>query len=76
VEPSIQQREAPHSCCGAFFLVCRHWAASDVNDFETEDRTYHEDAVLEYPQSGERIRGPRNIQITPLYPAEQEALYC
>src|ERR1700722_16205210 len=42
----------------------RHWAASDVNDFETEHSIYHEDAVLEYPQSGERIRGRRNIQIT------------
>ena len=39
-----------------------HWAASDSNDFETEHRIYHEDAVLEYPQSGERTRGRRNIQ--------------
>ena len=42
----------------------QHWAASDANDFETEHRIYHEDAVLEYPQSGERISGRRNIQIT------------
>jgi ketosteroid isomerase-like protein len=42
----------------------RHWAASDANDFEAEHDLYHEDAVLEYPQSGERIRGRRNIQIT------------
>ena len=40
----------------------RHWAASDANDFETEHDIYREDAVLEYPQSGERIRGRRNIQ--------------
>ena len=40
----------------------RHWAASDLNDFETEHQIYGEDAVLEYPQSGERIRGRRNIQ--------------
>src|ERR1700680_3129147 len=40
----------------------RHWAASDANDFETEHDIYHDDAVLEYPQSGERIRGRRNIQ--------------
>src|SRR5579859_5186214 len=39
-----------------------HWAASDANDFETEHRIYHEDAVLEYPQSGERTRGRSNIQ--------------
>ncbi|MBV8706510.1 MAG: nuclear transport factor 2 family protein [Acidobacteriaceae bacterium] len=42
----------------------QHWAASDANDFEAEHRIYHEDAVLEYPQSGERIRGRLNIQIT------------
>src|ERR1700748_2936833 len=40
----------------------RHWAASDGHDFETERNIYHGDAVLEYPQSGERIRGRRNIQ--------------
>jgi ketosteroid isomerase-like protein len=40
----------------------QHWAASDANDFETEHRIYHEDAVLEYPQSGERTRGRYNIQ--------------
>src|SRR6201995_2403799 len=40
----------------------RHWAASDANDFEAEHQIYHEDAVLEYPQSGERIRGRHNIQ--------------
>ena len=40
----------------------QHWAASDVNDFETEHSIYHEDAVLEYPQSGERFRGRCNIQ--------------
>ena len=40
----------------------RHWAASDANDFEAEHQIYQENAVLEYPQSGERIRGRRNIQ--------------
>jgi ketosteroid isomerase-like protein len=40
----------------------QHWAASDVNDFETEHSIYHEEAVLEYPQSGERFRGRCNIQ--------------
>jgi SnoaL-like protein len=40
----------------------RHWNASDANDFDTEHEIYREDAVLEYPQSGERIRGRRNIQ--------------
>jgi ketosteroid isomerase-like protein len=43
----------------------QHWAASDANDFETEHLIYHEDAVLDYPQSGERTRGRRNIQNQP-----------
>ena len=40
----------------------QHWAASDANDFEAEHRIYREDAVLDYPQSGERIRGRSHIQ--------------
>jgi hypothetical protein len=40
----------------------RHWAASDANDFTTEHQIYRVDAVLDYPQSGERIRGRANIQ--------------
>jgi hypothetical protein len=40
----------------------RHWAASDANDFAAEHEIYHEDAVLHYPQSGERIRGRGKIQ--------------
>src|ERR1700743_686521 len=42
--------------------IDRHWAASDANEFEAEHQIYREDAVLEYPQSGERIRGRHNIQ--------------
>ena len=40
----------------------QHWAASDANDLETEHLIYHQDAVLDYPQSGERTRGRSNIQ--------------
>src|ERR1700719_2346521 len=40
----------------------QHWAASDASDFVTEHLIYREDAVLEYPQSGEPTRGPSNIQ--------------
>jgi SnoaL-like domain len=40
----------------------RHWDASDANDFDAEHEIYQEDAVLDYPQSGERIRGRHNIQ--------------
>ena len=40
----------------------RHWKASDASDFDLEHEIYREDAVLHYPQSGELIRGRRNIQ--------------
>jgi len=40
----------------------QHWAASDASDFVTEHLIYREDAVLDYPQSGERTRGRSNIQ--------------
>ena len=40
----------------------RHWTASDANDFATEHQIYCDDAILDYPQSGERIRGRHNIQ--------------
>ena len=43
-------------------MLERHWAASDAGDFETEHEIYRDDAVLNYPQSGERIRGRHNIQ--------------
>lgn len=40
----------------------RHWAAADTNDFEHEHRIYDAAAILEYPQSRERIRGRHDIQ--------------
>ena len=40
----------------------RHWAASDTDNFAVEHEIYRDDAVLHYPQSGERIRGRRNIE--------------
>jgi hypothetical protein len=42
--------------------LARHWDASDAGDFKTEHEIYREDAVLDYPQSGERIRGRHNIR--------------
>ncbi len=39
-----------------------HWAASQAGDAAAGHAIYAEDAALEYPQSGERSRGRRNIQ--------------
>ena len=46
----------------ARLVLERHWKASDAGDFDVEHEIYREDAVLDYPQSGERIRGRHNIQ--------------
>ncbi len=43
-------------------VLDHHWAASDANDLEAEHQIYREDAVLDYPQSGEHIRGRQGIQ--------------
>jgi hypothetical protein len=42
----------------------QHWTASNSGDFTVEHEIYHEDAVLDYPQSRERILGRHNIQIS------------
>ncbi len=42
--------------------LLRHWQASDANDFVAEHEIYGDHAVLEYPQSGERMRGVHHIQ--------------
>jgi SnoaL-like domain len=38
-----------------------HWEASERGDTETEHAIYAEDAILDYPQSGERFRGRTTI---------------
>src|SRR3954454_8925924 len=42
--------------------VQEHWEASERGDIETEHAIYAPDAVLDYPQSGERFRGRERIQ--------------
>ncbi|MBD2892854.1 hypothetical protein amrb99_17730 [Actinomadura sp. RB99] len=39
-----------------------HWEASERGDIEAEHAIYAPDAILDYPQSGERFRGRSNIQ--------------
>ena len=40
----------------------QHWEASERGDADTEHAIYAEDAILDYPQSGERFRGRAKIQ--------------
>jgi hypothetical protein len=42
-------------------LIRGHWSASERNDIVAEHAIYAPDAVLDYPQSGERFRGRATI---------------
>jgi hypothetical protein len=39
-----------------------HWLASATGDAEAEHDIYADDSLCDYPQSGERIHGRRNLQ--------------
>jgi hypothetical protein len=39
-----------------------HWKASDLGETDTEHAIYATDAILDYPQSGERFRGRAKIK--------------
>jgi ketosteroid isomerase-like protein len=43
-------------------LLDRHWEASSAGDQDAEHDIYADDVIVEYPQSGEIIRGKHNIQ--------------
>jgi hypothetical protein len=40
----------------------QHWEASERGDVDLEHAIYAADAILDYPQSGERFRGRSRIQ--------------
>ncbi|HEX4455961.1 MAG TPA: nuclear transport factor 2 family protein [Kofleriaceae bacterium] len=40
----------------------RHWSASASGDQDAEHDIYADDSICDYPQSGERIVGRRNLQ--------------
>jgi len=39
-----------------------HWRASAMGDINAEHAIYADDAICDYPQSGERILGRNNLQ--------------
>ena len=51
MDPDIRTRAA----------IEEHWQASEHGDSETEHAIYAPDALLDYPQSGERFRGRATI---------------
>ncbi|MGA2012864.1 MAG: nuclear transport factor 2 family protein [Solirubrobacteraceae bacterium] len=47
---------------GIRVLIQEHWEASERGDADAEHAIYATDAILDYPQSGERFRGRSRIQ--------------
>lgn len=51
-------------------VVAAFWAEMQTNDFQRAGELLHDDYILEWPQSGERIRGRANfVAINEAYPA-------
>jgi ketosteroid isomerase-like protein len=52
-------------------IVERFWATMQTNDFKAVGELLHDDYTLEWPQSGERIRGRANfVAVNENYPAQ------
>ena len=51
-------------------IIEAFWAAMETNDFYAAAQHLHDDFILEWPQSGERIRGRDNFaELNTAYPA-------
>lgn len=51
-------------------VVLRFWKTMGSNDFFAASELLHDDFILEWPQSGERIRGRENFaQLNTAYPS-------
>jgi ketosteroid isomerase-like protein len=57
VEPSLETSDDSRVRA----MIGEHWSASERGDIAAEHALYAEDAVLDYPQSGERFRGRATI---------------
>ena len=49
----------------------QHWAASASGDLDAEHQIYDDRVVCDYPQSGEKILGRRNLQALRTYHPEK-----
>lgn len=55
----------------------RYWEATLVHDLKKVHEFYHNDMVVEFPQSCERIRGNQNIyELRHIIPLELVSRFC
>ena len=51
-------------------IIKQFWATMETNDFQAAAQLLHDEYILEWPQSGERIRGRANFAaVNERYPA-------
>jgi len=55
IEPSMQEEQNREA-------LNLHWRASAAGDVNAEHKIYADDAICDYPQSGERIFGRSNLR--------------
>jgi hypothetical protein len=68
---TMNQDDLAEIDAGLLEALERHWASGGGKDPEVEQEIYHSDAVLEFPQSGERFEGVKNFQEwRAVYPAD------
>ena len=58
-KPKLEQSLPEEQIRAALYT---HWHASAAGDANTEHDIYDDDAICDYPQSGERILGRSNLQ--------------
>ncbi|MGA9168489.1 MAG: nuclear transport factor 2 family protein [Nitrososphaeraceae archaeon] len=52
-------------------ILDHYWEATAARDIDRSHKIYHDDVVVEFPQSGERISGKHNIyELRAHYPAK------
>jgi hypothetical protein len=60
--PTNSDAVGPNSDAGIRARIREHWEASESGDGDLEHAIYATDAILDYPQSGERFRSRAKIQ--------------
>ena len=70
VRRAARQAEEPNAARQNGRVVRSFWQAMAANDFAAAGRFLHDDFLLDWPQSGERIRGRENfVAVNEHYPA-------
>lgn len=61
-KPDMERPEQPAQEEQIRKALDAHWQASAAEDWDAEHEIYAGDAICDYPQSGERILGRKNLQ--------------